>query len=219
MKSKLSVVLTGAVVAFLLVRVAAAQTGTQSLGEYARAVRKNKPAPSSSRPKVYDNDNLPVTSSLSVVGNSGGQSNDAQEDGPAKGEDKSAAADPSKDSTRQASAAETSEPKPAIKPDQSTEEREKAIGTWKDKIDAQKASVELASRELDVLEREYRVKQAEFYSNTASRVENPNGFADDDAKYKQQITDRQKKLEEAKQKLSDMQDEARASGAPNSAVE
>ena len=153
MKSKLSVVLTGAVVAFLLLRVAAAQTGTQSLGDYARAVRKNKPAPSGSRSKVYDNDNLPVTSSLSVVGNTDGQSNDAQETAAAKGEDKSAAADPSKDSTRPASAAETSEQKPAIKPDQSAEEREKAIGAWKDKIDAQKASVDLASRELDVLER------------------------------------------------------------------
>ena len=219
MKSKLSVVLTGAVVALVLVGVAAAQTGTQSLGDYARAVRKNKPAPSGSRAKVYDNDNLPVTSSLSVVGNTDGQSSDGQEVGAAKGEDKSAAPDPPKDSTKPAGPGETSEPKPAIKPDQSAEEREKAIGAWKDKIDAQKASVDLASRELDVLEREYHVKQAEFYSNTASRVENPNGFADDDAKYKQQITDRQKKLDEAKQKLSDLQDEARAEGAPNSAVE
>jgi len=219
MKSKLSVVLTGAVVAFLLLGVAAAQTGTQSLGDYARAVRKNKPAPSGSRPKVYDNDNMPVTSSLSVVGNSDGQSRDSQEVGAAKGEDKSAGTDPSKDSTRQANPAETSDAKPAIKPDQSAEEREKAIGAWKDKIDAQKASVDLASRELDVLEREYHVKQAEFYANTASRVENPNGFADDDVKYKQQISDRQKKLEEAKQKLSDLQDEARGEGAPNSAVE
>ena len=69
------------------------------------------------------------------------------------------------------------------------------------------------------MQREYRVKQAEFYANTASRAENPNGFADDDAKYQQQIAERQKRLDEAKQKLSDVQDDARKAGAPNSAIE
>jgi len=219
MKSKLSVLLTGAVVAVLLLSSAAAQTQSPSLGDYARAARKNKPAPSRSAPKVYDNDNLPRTSTLSVVGNNDGQSNAAQGDDAAKGEGKSAAADEAKDSTAQTSGAEKSENKPEIKPDQSAEEREKALGEWRQKIDAQKAKVDLASRELDVMAREYRVKQAEFYANTARRVENPNGFADEDAKYKQQITDRQKSLDEAKQKLSDLQDEARKAGAPNSAIE
>lgn len=219
MKSKLSVLLTGAVVAFLPWLPAAAQTQSQSLGDYARAVRKNKPAPSRSAPKVYDNDNLPRTSTLSVVGNNDAQSNAAQGDDAVQGEGKSAAAEEGKDSTGQTGAAEKSENKPEIKPDQSAEEREKALGEWRQKIDAQKAKVDLASRELDVMAREYRVKQAEFYANTARRVENPNGFADDDAKYKQQISDRQKSLDEAKQKLSDLQDEARKAGAPNSAIE
>lgn len=220
MKSKLSVLLTGAAVASLLLTAgAAAQTENQSLGEYARAVRKNKPAPSASASKVYDNDNMPVTSTLSVVGNSNASSDDAQADCSAKGGDKSAAADPEKDSTGQTSAPEKSEKQPEIKPDQSAQERDKAVGEWKQKIDAQKASVDLASRELDVMEREYRVKQAEFYANTASRAENPNGFADDDAKYQQQIAERQKRLDEAKQKLSDVEDEARKAGAPNSAIE
>lgn len=218
MKSKLSVLLTGAAVASLLLTAgAAAQTENPSLGEYARAVRKNKPAPSASASKVYDNDNMPVTSTLSVVGNS--SSDDAQADCSAKGGDKGAAADSEKDSTGQTSATEKSEKEPEIKPDQSAEERDKAVGEWKQKIDAQKASVDLASRELDVMQREYRVKQAEFYANTASRAENPNGFADDDAKYQQQIAERQKRLDEAKQKLSDVQDDARKAGAPNSAIE
>jgi hypothetical protein len=202
MKCKLSLLLTGAVVAFLLLASAAAQTQTPPLGDYARAVRKNKPAKSSPAPKVYDNDNLPVTSSLSVVGDTRDQSDDQ-----------------ATDSTGQASTAAKSETKPEIKPDQSAEERDKAVGEWKQKIDAQKATVDLASRELDVMQREYHVKQAEFYANTASRVQNPNGFAADDAKYQQQITDRQKKLDEAKQKLSGLQDEARKAGVPNSAAE
>ena len=217
MKSKLSVLLTGAVVACLLLTTAAAQTETQSLGDYARAVRKHKPAPTGSASKVYDNDNMPVTSSLSVVGNTEDHSADAQ-GGAAKAEDKSAA-DPAKDSTGQTNAAEKSDKKPELNPDQSAEEREKAVGEWKQKIDAQRTQVDLAARELDVMEREYRVKQAEFYANTAGRVQNPNAFADDDAKYKQQIAERQKRVDAAKQKLSDLQDEAHKAGAPNSAVE
>jgi len=210
MKSKLSLLLTGAVVAFLLLASAAAQTQTESLGDYARAVKKNKPTPSSAAPKVYDNDNLPVTSTLSVVG----KTQDSSDDGACK-----TATDQEKDSTGQNSGAEKSEKQPEIKPDQSADEREKAVGEWKQRIDAQKAKVDLASRELDVMQQEYRVKQAEFYANTASRVQNPNGFAADEAKYQQQITDRQKSLDEAKQKLSNMQDDARKSGAPNSAIE
>jgi hypothetical protein len=214
MKCKLSLLFTGAVVAFLLLVSAAAQNQTESLGDYARAVRKNKPAHSSAAAKVYDNDNLPVTSTLSIVGNTSGQSDNAQEDGAGK-----TATDQAKDSTGPASAAEKSEKQPEIKPEQSAEEREKAVGEWKKKIDAQKASVDLASRELDVMQQEYRVKEAEFYANTASRVQNPYGFAVDDTKYQSQISDRQKRLDDAKQKLSDLQDEARKAGAPNSAIE
>ena len=207
MKRNLSILLTGAVVAGLLLTGAAAQTESQSLGDYARAVRKHKPAPSSSAPKAYDNDNLPAASSLSVVGNTDGRSDDAREAGAFKAQDKNAGA------------AEKSEKLPEITADQSAPEREKAVSEWKQKIDAQKAKVDLAARELDVTEREYRVKQAEFYANTASRAQNPSGFAADDAKYKQQITDQQTRLDEAKQKLSDLQDEGRKAGAPNSATE
>ena len=54
-----------AIVTLILLGVGAA--AAQSLGDYARTVRKNKPdtTPTS---KVYDNDNLPTTETLSVVG-------------------------------------------------------------------------------------------------------------------------------------------------------
>src|SRR5215469_2736826 len=123
MKSNWSVLLTGAAVASLLLTSAAAQTENQSLGEYARVVRKNKPAPSASVPKVYDNDNMPVTATLSIVGNSDAQADDAQAACTAKADDRSAAADPAKDSTSPSSAAEKSEKEPEIRPEQSTGER------------------------------------------------------------------------------------------------
>jgi hypothetical protein len=70
-----------------------------------------------------------------------------------------------------------------------------------------------------VLQREYQLKVSEFYSDTAARVQNPNGLADVDAKYKQQIADKQKAVDEAKAALSNIQEEGRRSGAPNSVLE
>ena len=54
-----------AIVTLLLLGVSAA--AAQSLGDYARAVRKNK-AETSSTARHYDNDNLPTNETLSVVG-------------------------------------------------------------------------------------------------------------------------------------------------------
>jgi len=63
-----------AIVTLLLLGVGAA--AAQSLGDYARTVRKNKPdaTPTS---RVYDNDNLPTTETLSVVGPSPSDSKSA----------------------------------------------------------------------------------------------------------------------------------------------
>jgi hypothetical protein len=54
-----------AIVTLLFLGVGAASA--QSLGDYARTVRKNK-AETTPTSKVYDNDNLPTTETLSIVG-------------------------------------------------------------------------------------------------------------------------------------------------------
>ena len=188
-----------------------AQSENQSLGAYARSVRKPKNGSSANAsPKVYDNDNLPAEAAISVVGSSDDASSAPK---PQAGEQ---AKDPS------ANPAEPSDAKKSdsqIKPGQSVEERQKALEAWKGKLDEQKEKVAGVSHELDLLEREYRLKAAEFYSNTANRVQHPYGFADEDAKYKQQIADKHKELEDAQGKLSDMQEDARKEGAPNSVTE
>ena len=64
MKRMRYVFLAEAVLAGMLVTLAGAQT--ESLGDYARSVRKDeKPASA----KKYDNDNLPTSDKISVVGN------------------------------------------------------------------------------------------------------------------------------------------------------
>jgi hypothetical protein len=215
MKNTLSLVLAGILVAVGVAAKGAAQSQpqTQSLGDYAHAVKKTKPA-SSGRPAhiVYDNDNLPAASSLSVVGNATPASDAADK----KDADKDA--DPAANKNADS---KSSEKKDAalIKPGQAAEDREKALEAWKQRLDAQKDKIALLSRELDVLQREYQLKVATFYSDPAKRVQNPNGLLDDDAKYKEQVAEKQQALDDAKNELSNMQDEAHRAGAPGSVTE
>ena len=195
----------------------AAQSDNQPLGDYARTVRKTKGrSASKANPKVYDNDNLP-DGTVSVVGSSApeassGAKNEAQD--PEQSKDSSA-----KSEGKAADKSEGKSTEPKIQPGQSAEERQKALDASKTKLDDQKERIAAISHELDLLQREYRLKSAEFYANTANRVQHPNGFADDDAKYKQQIADKQKELDDAKAKLDELQETARKSGAPNSVAE
>ena len=50
-------------------------------------------------------------------------------------------------------------------------------------------------------------------------AQHPKGFSKDDADFKQKIADKQKELDAAKAKLSDLQDEARKAGAPAATTE
>lgn len=193
--------------------VAVAQTSQESLGDYARAIKKSKGAPAMpAQKKVYDNDNMPATSSISVVGSAPS----------APATDAAAAAQP-KDASAPAQAAgddkKDEKKDPEIKAGQSASDRKQAVDAWKQKLDGQSGKVAGLAHELDLLQREYRVKSSEFYANTANRAQNPTGFAKDDADYKQKIADKQKELDAAKAKLSEMQDDARKDGAPNSVTD
>jgi hypothetical protein len=179
---------------------------SSSLGEVARAVKKTQTPAKASAKVVYDNDNLPADGSVSVVGK-------------APAEDASAAAAPNADQNKDANSEAPAKTDDSVKPGQTPEEREKALATWKVKFADQKDKIKLLSRELDVLQREYKLKAADFYNNTALRAQNASYFAADDAKYKQQIADKQKDLDAATAKLVSMQEEARKTGVPASATE
>jgi hypothetical protein len=211
---KRSVYFAAAVILMLVAaNFAAAQSQTQPLGDYARAAKKAKDATATkAAPKVYDNDNLPRTTSISVVGDAASDTSGDQKD--AASDDKNTDGTPKQDAQ---SADKKNEPQ--LKPGQSADERQQALNAWKDKLGGQQDKVNLLSRELSVLQGEYRVKSADFYSNVAMRTQNPTAFAAEDEKYKQQIADKEKQLDDAKAKLSDMQDDARKAGAPTSVTE
>jgi hypothetical protein len=175
-----------------------------SLADYARQKKKDSPQPKS-RSKVFDNDNLPKDDKLSVVGEQ-----------PPVAADKSSEAKPA-DSTGNVPAApdkkSATETKAAATEDDQAK-RQAALKEWQQKLTAQKDQIDLIDRELDVLKREYQIRAAAFYADAGDRLRNSGAWDKQDTQYKQQIADKQKALDEAKQKLEDMQEEARKAGIP-----
>jgi hypothetical protein len=185
--------------------LAAAQTTApvadqSSLGDYARKVHKDPNV--KAKPKVFDNDNLPKEDKLSIVG----------EAAPVT------AADASADSSLKAAPASSGKDGAAANPAASTtDEQTKKLAewkTWQDKLTAQKNSIDLASRELDVLQKEYQLRAASMYADVGNRLRNSTQWDKEEAEFKQKIDDKQKAVGDAKQKLDDTQEEARRAGVP-----
>jgi hypothetical protein len=179
-----------------------AQTQDQSpLGDYARTVRKDttKDTSPKAKAKVFDNDNLPKDDKLSVVGTPA--TADANDNSTPASGDKAAA------NTGGNNAA-------AGKPEDDAARKQVEWKAWQGKLASQKDAIDLAARELDVLQREYQLRAAQMYADVGNRLRNSTQWDKQDADYKQKIADKQKALDDAKQKFEDMQEDARRAGVP-----
>jgi hypothetical protein len=188
-----------------------------SLGDYARQIRKDG-APKG-KPKIFDNDNMPLEDKLSVVGQV--QPIAPAISGPDKLESNPAPAigeKASPDSRTAGEAKPATEAKPG-KPNDDEAASQAAWKQWQSKLSAQRDQIDLSTRELDVLQREYQIRAAAFYADAGNRLRNSGNWDKEDTQYKQQIGDKQKALDDAKQKLEDMEEEARKAGAPASVRE
>jgi hypothetical protein len=187
------VVLTG-----MLVAVSGAQN--EPLGDYARSIRKEDKTAASA--KKYDNDNLPTNDNISVVGNAtdsaGPEDANAAPDANAAKPEDSAAAPEQKDGGKKADASDA----------------QKVNDEWKQKIADQQGKVDLLSRELDVTQREYRLRAAAFYADAGNRLRGSAAWDKEDAQYKQQIAQKQKAVDDAKKALDDLKEQARKAGVP-----
>lgn len=196
--------IAGVILVGLMASFASAQTSTaqdQPLGDYARAVRKDKKPATA---KQFDNDNLPAEDKLSVVGNAGTTGSDQ--------------AQPAANGT--ADAGQKADDKPAsTQPGESKEDRQKTYDAWKDRLEAQKAKIDLLSREFDVEEREYKLRAAAMYADAGNRMRNSGSWDKEDADYKQKIDAKKKALDDAKKDMDDMQEDARKAGVPSSVRE
>ncbi len=153
----------------------------QSLGDYARAVRKNKPEPTTAS-RYYDNDNLPTNETLSVVGPPAGDAKPGQAV-------KVAAADPAK----------------------AAAEHQKAADEWKEKLAKQKEKIDSLNHEIDLDQRELRLRAAAAYTDPTLAVRNVQ-WDKDEARYKSDVEAKQKALEDARQELDQMQEQAQKAG-------
>jgi hypothetical protein len=190
--------------------LAAAQS--DSLADAARAARKDK----KETPKKFDNDNLPKTDKLSVVGKPEPQPS-------AKSAEQASQSKPESEAKPEAKSEEKSEAQPEAesgdsgkKPADGDEAKEGQAKNqqWKDKIAEQSHQVDLLTRELDVMQREYQLRAAAFYADAGNRLRNQGTWDKEDAQYKKQLDAKQKELATAKQELEDLKEQARKAGVP-----
>lgn len=183
-----------AILAGLMVSLAAAQS--EPLGDYARSVRKDK-KPSTA--KQFDNDNLPREDKLSVVGNATDES----------------AAPAAAAQANQPDGDQNATKKAEGNPGESADARQKMYEEWSKKIAAQKNQVDLLNRELDVLQREYRLRAAAMYADAGNRLRNSGSWDKEDTQYKDQVEQKQKAVDTAKKQLEEVQEQARKAGVPS----
>jgi len=179
----------------LLAGVAAAQS--DSLADAARKHKQQQ----SGKPvaaKVYTNDNLPATETISTVG---APASDAAASTPTDGQT------PADGSTPAA--------KDGAKPADETKTRQKTWEDWRDKIQKQKASVEQMQKENEEIDRQYKLTTGNYYNSAQQRLYDGAAMAKEDAAYKQQMEQKKKAIDDAKQKIDDLQEEARRAGVPS----
>jgi TolA-binding protein len=158
----------------------------QTLGDAAREARKNKPSEPTTKVITNDDFGRPWASMSDDSSNAGTNSE----------------ADKDKDKDKEKEKKKTS-----------AEEQADLDKQWKDKIAAQNEKIAILERELDVLQRENRLRSSNYYGDAGNRLRNPQKYADDDRKYRDDIAAKQKAISDAKTELENMQEEARKAGA------
>lgn len=188
MKRTMTMKWIAAAALLLLAAGAVAQSQNTSLGDYARSIRKNKPDANTAS-QHYDNDNLPTSGVLSVVGPTPSQSSTAS---PAKVDAASGA--------------------PAASADPKTADKQKANDDLQKKIDTEKAKLDSLSHDLDLEQREYRMRAAVFYSDAGNRLRDAGTWDKQDAQYKSDMESKQKAIDSAKEQLTQLQEDAHKAG-------
>ena len=94
----------------------------------------------------------------------------------------------------------------------SADDKTKLAASFKAKADEQTKNIAQLERELDVAQREYRLKVAVYYADVGNNLRDSKKWAEEDRKQRAELDDKQKALAAAKQKLADIQEAARSAG-------
>lgn len=168
----------------ILVGFTTSTAAAQSLGEQARQLRAQKKPTTA---KVFTNDDLGSLSStpINVVGAGGAV----------------AAADAKAEAT-----ADTKAAAPADK----GKANEKMVG----QMDDLKKEIATLEHDIDIMQREYRLRAATYYADAGNALRDPKAWADAERQYQADLKAKQDALTADKQKLADMQEAARKAGLP-----
>ncbi len=198
---RIAQVLGFVILAGLLAGVVAAQD--DSLAEAARQHRKQKEAKPVATRAVFTNDNLPSTETISTVGvpaSEGDATNPAKTPAAANA-DQAAAKD-----------GKTAEPKIG----DSAEQREKIWEDRRNKITQQKEIIEKLQKDTEQAEKDNQLRANTYMGSAQSRIFGGETEAKAQIASKEQVEKNKKVIDDAKQKLDDMQEEARRAGVPSS---
>ena len=94
----------------------------------------------------------------------------------------------------------------------SSSDKMKEMDAWKAKIAAQEAKVKDLDREINLMEREHKLRQAVFYADAGTRVRDERMWFDQERKYQADLSTKQKALAAERNKLDDMKEGARKAG-------
>jgi hypothetical protein len=210
--------------AAVLILWGASAATAQSLGDYARAARRTKPQQQASTSHHYDNDNLPKGDHLSVVGpEASDTAGDAQapatvapqtDASKTSSKDSKESSGPANDAQAPATVAPQTDAKASSKDPkaEAADRQKKDAEALQKKIDEQKQKIDAVNHELDLTQREYRLRAVAMYSDAGNRLRNAAVWDKEDAQYKQELADKQKALDAARQELESLQEEARKAG-------
>jgi len=174
-----------------------AQNVPPSLAEAARKVRAERAKASAAKVPMYTNDNIPRASSLSIAGRTAAPAT--------RGEGEAAATE--------GGAAAAGEGEAAAKKEEKCDQ-----ACWKSKFQDQRNKIKDAEKELDVMQREYNLARTQYYQdpNAAMREQYSNNTAGgrELQDLLNRINNKKTDIDRLKQKLSELEDDLRKSGAP-----
>jgi len=119
-------------------------------------------------------------------------------------------ADTPKKDDKPADAAKAKDAKDANKDDK--EAQVKKADDIKTKVEAQKEEISRLQRELDIAQREAKLRAATYYGDAGDQLRDSAKFGEDMRKTQEEMDSKKQAIDAAQQKLSDLQEEARKAG-------
>ena len=199
--------------AFVLMLVGTAMS--QSLADQAKAARQQ---PKKSATKVYTEDDLP-----SVPASRMAEESHAAEATAANAEAaKEAPATDAAAASGDAVASDATKEDDAAAKEQATKDKEAAEADakeWKSKVDDQQQQISSLEKEVDLMQRENKLRQASYYGDAGNQLRDQKKWADEQRQYQTDLEAKQKAIADAKEKLDDTREQARKSGISESKLE